>query len=1076
MRCPQCNAENRDGRKFCGECGAALPAPCPACGFANEPGEKFCGGCGIAIGAAAPAPAATSAEVRSQPTGSEGERRPVTILFSDLSGYTNLSESRDPEDIHRILTHHFEVVDQIVLDHGGTIDKHIGDAVMALFGAPVAHGNDPERAVRTALAIHVAMADMSEELGATLTVHIGIASGQVVASGMGSEAEREYTVTGHSVNLAARLEDQATAGQTLVSDEVYRAVEGIARAESLGEIRMKGLDAAVPVWLLTGFGHDDSAAAAGAIDSCREDNGGQAIHLRAEAGIGKTRLVDEFVRMAETAGFARHTGLCLDFGVAGGHDAIGAIVRSMLGDGDDGERAAAVDEGMADASDLIFLYDLLHLEQMASMHAIYDAMDNETRAHGRRQAIARLMERLAQRQPLLIVIEDLHWAEPAVVDHAAHMVAAAHGLPVLLVMTSRVEGDPIDVEWRRTARPTAVTTVDLQPLGHDDALALAETFLGADSQLAEDCIARAEGNPLFLAELLRGASADGGGELPSSVQNLLLARVDKLPAHDKQALQAASVLGQRFALSVLRALIADRQYLCTGPLDAHLIRRAAGECLFAHALIWASVYNSLLRDRRRQLHLAAAQVQGADDSGLRAQHLDRAEDPGAAAAYVAAAKAGAAAFRFEPALAMLDRAKELTRPGHGQFDILCLRGEALRELARPADSIAEFRAALEVAEGAAERCRARLGMVAAMRLIDAYDEARQMLDEAEAEAEAEADGGLDRALSAIHYFRGSIYFPLGNIEGCLDEHGKALDYAVRAASPEDEAKALSGLGDAHYAGGRMKTSLEHFLRCQGLCRAHGLGRIEVGTLYMIAWTRLYQNEVEAAHDHALGAIETSIRLGHRRAEIVSRLVTAKVLYQMDDLEGAVAQARGALDLADALGAHRFRPEALIYIGRFHKLREGGDAEAQAVLDEAWEEAQRTSVQFIGPWVLASIAQTSTDPQRIAWALREGQALLDKGSIGHNYYSFYCGAMEVALGAGDWAECERFAAALATYTAPEPLPHSDYYIARGRALAALGRDPKDEKPLAQARLLLVEGERVGLRRAVPALAEALARSG
>ncbi|MBT4710347.1 MAG: hypothetical protein HOB82_02320, partial [Alphaproteobacteria bacterium] len=180
---------------------------CPACGFANDANDKFCGGCGIPVAAPvtapAPDPAPTPAASPQSPT--QGERRPVTILFSDLSGYTNLSESRDPEDIHRILNRHFEIVDQIVLDHGGTIDKHIGDAVMALFGAPVAHGNDPERAVRTALAIHAAMDAMSAELGEALTVHIGIASGQVVASGMGSDADREYTVTGHSVNLAARL-------------------------------------------------------------------------------------------------------------------------------------------------------------------------------------------------------------------------------------------------------------------------------------------------------------------------------------------------------------------------------------------------------------------------------------------------------------------------------------------------------------------------------------------------------------------------------------------------------------------------------------------------------------------------------------------------------------------------------------------------------------------------------------------------------------------------------------------------------------------------------------------------------
>ncbi|MBT5861095.1 MAG: AAA family ATPase, partial [Alphaproteobacteria bacterium] len=1014
-----------------------------------------------------------------------------TILFSDLSGYTNLSESRDPEDTHRILNRHFEIVDQIVLDHGGTIDKHIGDAVMALFGAPVAHGNDPERAVRTALAIHAAMDAMSAELGEALTVHIGIASGQVVASGMGSDADREYTVTGHSVNLAARLVDQAKAGQTFVSDEVYRGVKAIVGGQDMGEISVKGMDTPVPVWMLERLTGDATENASpivgrqaelrqfqGALNTARQDGSGQAIYLRAEAGIGKSRLVDEFRRMAGADGFACHGGQCLDFGQSADQSAVSALVRSMAGSAqgdkdDQGRAAAAVDNGLVDPNHLVFLHDLLNLDQLADMGAIYDAMDNETRARGKRETLATLLTRCAQRSPILMVIEDLHWAETPELAQMAQLAASAHAMPVVLVITSRVENDPVDAEWRRLARPTAVATVDLQPLGADEAMALAAGFANADAQMVQDCIARAEGNPLFLEQLLRLAATNGAESLPSSVQSLVLARVDQLPAADKAALQAASVLGQHFLLPVLQSLIGKPAYVCAEPKERNLVRQGIDDFLFAHALIWESVYASLLRDRRRDLHVLASRILADEDPMLRAQHLDRADDPGAPSAYQEAAQIQLEAFRFEEALDLLGRAVELTDPGHDQFEMLCVSGDALLELTKGEDAIEMFRAALDGAETAAEKCRAWLGMVAGMRLIDAYDDALEVLDLAQ--AVADGDGGLGRELSAIHYFRGSIFFPMGNLDGCLEQHGKALDLAIASASPEDEAKALSGLGDAHYAKGRMKTSLEHFVRARDLCQAHGLGRIEVGTLYMIAWTGLYVSGAEKALVSGLHAIDVSVRLGHRRGEILSRLGTSSILYERDDLQGAADQAEKALVIIDALGANRFRGPALAHLARIAASR--GDLKtAHAIMDEAWEVAQANNANFVGPWVLGVLAKLSDDQDKIAWALKEAEAILEAGCVGHNYYWFYTDAMDVALRAGNFTECERYADALEAYTEPEPLPQSDFCIARGRVLAALGRNPSDKDALAQAVEIRATAEAIGMVRAASALDAAIAAAG
>jgi class 3 adenylate cyclase len=247
-----------------------------------------------------------------------GERRPVTVLFADLTGYTRLSSELDVEEVHRIVTAVLETVDAIVDDYGGTVDKHIGDAVMAVFGAPVAHGDDPVRAVRAAFDMHQAMVRLSGELGRTLQVHIGIASGEVVAADVGGDGHEAYTVVGESVNLAARLDERAKPAETLISDAVQGAVSGIAHCEPLGELSLKGLDRPVPAWrvrdLKTGtkdpalgplVGRSSELAQfAGILSACRETGTGQAALVRGEAGIGKTRLVEEFIKLAGEQGFA----------------------------------------------------------------------------------------------------------------------------------------------------------------------------------------------------------------------------------------------------------------------------------------------------------------------------------------------------------------------------------------------------------------------------------------------------------------------------------------------------------------------------------------------------------------------------------------------------------------------------------------------------------------------------------------------------------------------------------------------------------------------------------------------------
>ena len=525
---------------------------CTDCGFHNQADAKFCGGCGQPLGAASVQP---SAPARAEPpaTGSlGGERRQVTILFADIAGFTKLSAALDAEELHGLVSRFFEAADGVIERYGGAVDKHIGDAVMALFGAPVAHGDDPLRAVRAAFDIHEAMGALSQDTGRDLQVHVGIASGEVVAGGLGREARAEYTVLGESVNLASRLDSMSGAGETLISDAVHRAVSAHVDCEALGETEVKGLDRPVRVWRVRGL---RSATAdnlrgplvgrqselrqfRGVIESCRDTGNGQAVFLRGEAGIGKTRLVEELTAMAEAQGFASHKGLVLDFGVGKGQDAIRAVVRSLLavsaGAGKEERQTAArraLADGVLDDDQGVFLNDLLDLPQPMELRSIYDAMDNPTRNRGKQRLVACLIESASAKQPILLTVEDVHWAEPLTLAHLAAMTATLCDCPAVLVMTSRIEGDPLDSAWRGTTQGSPLLTIDLGPLRQKEALEFAGRFIDATNRTAQNCIERAEGNPLFLEQLLRNAEESGDETVPASIQSLMQARMDRLSAN-----------------------------------------------------------------------------------------------------------------------------------------------------------------------------------------------------------------------------------------------------------------------------------------------------------------------------------------------------------------------------------------------------------------------------------------------------------------------------------------------------------------------------------------------------------------
>ena len=1012
-----------------------------------------------------------------------GERRQATVLFADISGYTTLCASMDAEQVQALLSRFYELTDSRIVAYGGHVIDHAGDGVVAVFGAPVAYGNDGERAVRAALELHKEAAQLHDGSGEALRLHIGIASGEVVAAVIAGGAQPKYAVTGDAVNLAARLDALAKSGQTLISDTLYATVSRLADAEGLGEVAIKGFDKPLRVWSVRGLRpaatagrpfvgrHNEMRQLSGALDAVLESGAGVAICVRGEPGIGKTRLIEELRSEATARGYTCHTGHVLDFGVRKGQDAVPVILSDLLQvatPGDESARRSAVErglnEGLIGPDHAVFINDLLDLAQPSELQAVFDAMDNATRTQRTDEAVTAVLKCAASRQPRLVVIEDVHWASPAWLRHFAQLTVAATEIPVVLVMTTRIEGDPLDKVWRASTRGTPLMTIDLGPLRPEEARLLAGGFIEASNRFAATCIERAEGNPLFLEQLLRNVQESESSNIPPTIQSLVLARMDRLQPRDKQALQAASVVGKRFSVAALRFLIDDPDYDCDALVACDLVRPTASDYLFAHALIQEGVYSALLHSKKRELHRKAADWFGDQESILHAEHLDRAGDPEAAQAYLSAATDQAGRSRFDVALQLTERGAQLATSAPLRCALTLLRGDMLRELGRSQDSITAFQEAVELAEDDAQRCRAWMGVAAGNRVTGDFAAAMEALNQAEPIAQRL---GLVADSSRIRHTRGNLYFAQGKVSECHDEHQAALAYARQIGDPECEARALSGLGDAQYAQGRMLTALGYFRNCVELSREAGLVRVEVPNRAMVGHCLLYKNEVDRAIPEAHAACDTAHKVGLVQNEIFAQeSLTFLLMMAGRDDEAEQAGVR-CLSLARPAGARRYE-STVLYVLATLQIAQGNREVAREKLAKSLELARQTGLGFLGAAIFGAIAYAAADPAERRDALEQGEALLREPCVSHCHLWFYWNAIDATLGAGEWDMAVRYAGALEGYVRGEPLPWASLLARRARALAAVGLRGPTEATLSELRRLREQALQAGLGSVLPAI--------
>ena len=951
------------------------------------------------------------------------ERRDVVIIFADLVGFTHLTQSMDAEDAYGLIQAFLHLVDDTVRQSGGTVERHLGDAVMGIFGAPLARGDEAMRAVEFADRIHGLVAELGHAHDTDLKVRVGVAYGQVIVR---SQPGEDLSVVGASVNLAARLAAVAQAGETLLSSHVTQACGSAIRIGPAEEHSLKGFDAPVACYPLLGLRHDtqqnfvgraaEIASLTDLLPTIQKTSKGRLVILQGEAGIGKSTLLSCWLSRAEAAGYVTQVSHILDFGVAQTRAVRAAIVTHLL------PRSDVAHEHH------LWLSAIAGLPMAPSDMAIIDAAGPEIQARNRQLAFAALLRSTATRCPLLLAFEDAHWADEDMLELLAECSQLAADLPMIVVATTRIEGNRLDEHWLERVAQTHVSPLALGPLDEDDCRRFASTITG-DAVDVENAVLRSSGHPLYLEQLLRHGQEDTASGLPHSIHTIIQARIDLLDMADRRATRAAAVLGQQIEIDAIRHILEDHSYSAKSLIDRRILRDTDAGLSFHHALIRDCVYETVLREERKLFHRAAADWYADRNLALHADHLAQIDAPEAADAYLHAAAHAADARQHGEAVRLAAAGQPHAKAGDIRCQLILAEADALFRLNRPNAAIDAYHRAAEAATGhPALWLSAAIGEITALRLVDRVDDARQKIAEAEAVAQR---GAHDLELSHLAYLRGSLLFPTGDFQASLRAHDQALLLAERVGNPERIADALSGRGDALYAQGRMSSSRAVFDQCLQLCEEHGLSRIKAQNLFMRGTVRIYALDWDGALDDALSSADLSRTIGNARAEVVSRLTASWVYAWTGRLDPAVEQAEIGMTVAGGAGAVRFKPFLAEALGHAQYLMGQRKAALQS-LETAVEGMYEAGVErFIGPWLLGSLALCHGPGARQRELQDAAEELLATGAVGHNHYQFRRLSIDAAIDADDRAQADHHAKLLDEFTRSEPTLWSDREIARAR---------------------------------------------
>jgi class 3 adenylate cyclase len=945
MRCTKCGAEGIPGKKFCAECGGPLSNRCSKCGADSAPGARFCADCGAGLRAFAAASTKKSDEpqirIANGPGAEnlEGERKTVTALFADIKGSTELEQDLDPEEARAIVDPALKLMIEAVRRYDGYVVQSTGDGIFAMFGAPIAHEDHPQRALHAALRMQQELKRYSARLRETgnlpLEARVGVNTGEVVVRSIATGGgHTEYTPIGHTTNLASRMQALAPTGSIAISEQTRKLVEGYFALKPLGPTKIKGISEPVNVYEVTGLGpirtRLQRAAGRGytkfvgreremdALKRAAEQakaGHGQIVAAIADAGVGKSRLYFEF-KATSQSGWLVLEAFSVSHGKASAYLPVLDLLQvyfKIAGEDDPrtrrekvAGRIAILDRTLEDT--LPYLFSLLGIVEGDDPLA---QMDGQIKKRRTLEAIKRILLRESLNQPLMVIFEDLHWIDEATQELLNLLADSIGTAKILLLVNYRPE---YSHQW---GSKTYYTQLRLDPLGKESAEEMLSALLGdsgAVAPLKRLITERTEGTPFFMEEMVQvlfeeGALVRDGGttrltrplgelKIPPTVQGILAARIDRLPADAKELLQTLAVSGREFPLSLIRAVITKAEdelnrLLNDLQLGEFIYEQPAvgdTEYIFKHALTQEVAYNSVLLERRQQLHArTAAALETLYKTSVEehlaelAHHYGRSANPGKAVEYLT--RAGQQA---------------LSRSAFAEAQAQLQQGlESIKKLSESPERDARE---LELASTLAQVLRVTRGWTAPETRA-AAERARDL---------AEKGGTLAQLVVESFGIWRSVYSS-GDYSTAALLADRILDLAQREGSPASFGFACSAQVAVSVYRGDLAGAEEHFSRGSSFLEADGVRQVPGAAVIAIGNASLCAGAVgraDSARERIARAIAFARDSNSPYELAAARMIESRLSCLLREPPGAKVAGTQALTLAEEHGFAYLRNSTL----------------------------------------------------------------------------------------------------------------------------------------------------------------------
>ena len=957
MKCPKCQAENREGATFCKECGNRLEVACPECGNLNTPGSKFCDKCGHDLRKPAPpapidysqpqsyTPKYLADKILTTRSSLEGERKLVTVLFADVANYTSIAEKLDPEEVHQIMDGCFKILMDEIHRYEGTINQFTGDGVMALFGAPVAHEDHAQRACHAALSIRKAIEGYGQkingEYGAEFKLRIGLNSGPVIVGRIGDDLRMDYTAVGDTTNLAHRMQDMANPGSVLLSGHTHRLARDFFEFESLGKLEVKGKEELQEAYELVSPSEVETrieaATAKGLtrfvgrrkeIETLREafesarSGSGQVIGIVGEAGVGKSRLLLELRGALPEGEYTFLEGQCLHYGGSMPYLPVLDALKQYF-DMEEEDREAIIKKKLRERlkeldGEAGVVPPALHEVLSLKVEDVkYLKLSPQQRRELTFEAIRDLLVRESQRRPLILAFEDLHWIDKSSEEFIDYLIGFLPTAEILLILLYRPE------YIHRWGNKSYYGKIGLDQLSAQTSAELVQAILEEGEvapEIAGLVLGRAGGNPLFVEELTHSLVENGSIQkknnqfvlarkaheiqVPDTIHGIIAARMDRIEENLKRIMQVASVIGREFAYRILQAITGMSEDLKASMLNLQGLEFIYEkqlfpelEYVFKHALTQEVAYNSLLVKRRKEIHEKIGRT-------IEELYAERLEEYYEVLAYHFARSDDAA-----KAVEYLDLANQKAAKAWAMED-------------------------------------AKAYFDQAMKLLDTLPETQERIEKR-----------ISLLVNQTYVFEMLFQMPAF--------HEQLTRYQPLLARIEDPALLgvfYRSLAYCEFSFGHFAQSIRTGSKAAELCEAAGRTEEARGARVMIQWSYLWRGDLERASslkEEVLPRVEEGVDLFWQEWALQGLSIAFTWLGRWDE---AVAEAEKSMSLAEEVTDNTLVSFAALFLSMTYSLK--GDLErAMKYGTQAFERAQTIGDKMLAEANLANLWCRMGDPRK-----------------------------------------------------------------------------------------------------------------